>query len=105
MTSTFFLKDTLKTMGMKSAFAAGTADFKGMAAEGDLFISEVIHKAFVDVNEQGTEAAAATAVIMERGRPPKTAVTIIADRPFIFMIRDNEGGSILFMGRVMDPRG
>jgi serpin B len=105
ITSTFRLRDTLVAMGMKSAFTAGVADFSGMAAKGNLFISEVVHKAFVNVDEKGTEAAAATAVIMEKGRPRKPDLVLILDRPFLFLIRDNVGGSVLFMGRVTDPRG
>jgi serpin B len=103
-TSAFLLGETLKAMGMKTAFSGG-ADFSGMTGGKDLFISEVIHKAFVDVNEEGTEAAAATAVVMERGRPPEPSVTLRIDRPFLFLIRDNSTGAILFMGRVTDPRG
>ena len=70
----------------------------------DLFISAVIHKAFVDVNEEGTEAAAATAVVMTKGEaigPPRPIFR--ADHPFLFLIRDNRTGSILFLGRVMNP--
>jgi serpin B len=87
-------------MGMPDAFSGG-ADFSGMA-KGQLFISEVVHKAFVKVNEEGTEAAAATAVIMGRGAPPPVP-TFRADHPFLFLIRENTTGSILFVGRVVDP--
>ncbi len=73
-----------------------------MTTRDRLFISHVVHKAFVDVNEAGTEAAAATAVLMERLSNPRPA-TFRADHPFIYMIRDNRTGSILFMGRVVDP--
>ena len=91
--------DKLIAMGMPLAF--GPADFSGMNGKKDLFISRVIHQAFVDVNEEGTEAAAATAVIMEKGMPPEFR----ADHPFLFFIRDNRSGSILFLGRVMNPLG
>jgi serpin B len=94
------LSDTLHAMGMSDAFSR-TADFSGMAKE-QLFISEVVHKAFVKVNEEGTEAAAATAVIVDRGAPPPVP-TFRADHPFLFLIRENTTGSILFLGRVVDP--
>jgi serpin B len=87
-------------MGMVDAF--GAADFSGMTGQRDLFISAVVHKAFVDVNEEGTEAAAATAVLMARSIPPPTPV-FRADHPFLFLIRENSTGSILFLGRVVDP--
>jgi len=106
-TSSFQLADTLKAMGMKDAFSdKGAADFSGMTGTRDLYISKVIHKAFVDVNEEGTEAAAATAVVMNRvtsalrPEPPKI---FNADHPFLFVIRDNTTGAILFMGRVVKP--
>jgi serpin B len=95
----YFLSEQLSKMGMPLAFT-GTADFSGMSGVRDLFISEVIHQAYVDVNEEGTEAAAATAVVMKL-----TAVMdpleFRADHPFIFMIM--KGDQILFMGRVTDP--
>ncbi len=103
MTSQFELSATLKSLGMTDAFDAA-ADFSGMdGKKGWLFISDVIHKAFVDVNEEGTEAAAATAVIMRATAMPSAPPTFRADHPFIFLIRDNQTGSILFLGRVMDP--
>ena len=96
-------------MGIPRAFDPNAADFSGMTGNHELFISAVIHKAFIDVNEKGTEAAAATAVVMEhatamppRFRPPTTPV-FRADHPFVFLIRDNRSGGILFMGRVTDP--
>ena len=100
--SEFSLKKTLTAMGMPVAFSAN-ADFSGMTGEKDLFISDVIHKAFVSVDEAGTEAAAATAVIMELTAMPETPVEVTLDRPFIFLIRDIETGAILFVGRVMNP--
>jgi serpin B len=103
----FSLAQELSSMGMHDAFS-GAADFSGMTGVKDLHISDVIHKAFVDVNEEGTEAAAATAVIMARGARsqmmPKIPPTFRADHPFIFLIRDNHSGAILFMGRIIDPR-
>jgi len=100
--SEFSLTDTLAGMGMPIAFS-GAADFSGMTGSPDLFISEVIHKAFVSVDEAGTEAAAATAVIMPESGPPEHPVEFTIDRPFIFLIRDIETGAILFVGRVMNP--
>jgi serpin B len=100
--STFDLNAPLADMGMKTAFGPD-ADFTGMSPEGKrLSISHVIHKAFVDVNEEGTEAAAATAVaIKERGAPPRKEFR--ADRPFVFAIRDNATGAALFLGRYAGP--
>jgi serpin B len=105
MTSMFRLDRTLMSMGMVDAFNPSKADFAGMDGRPDwLYIGAVIHKAFVDVNEEGTEAAAATAVVMkERGMLASPPV-FRADHPFIFMIQDNGTGSILFIGKVTDPR-
>jgi serpin B len=97
------LAKTLAEMGMPSAFIFRVADFSGINGKKDLFISKVIHKAFVDVNEEGTEAAAATAVIVTPGAVTRV-VEFRADHPFIFLIRDNASGSILFMGRVVNPK-
>ncbi len=99
ITLPFDLTETLRAMGMVDAFE--NADFSGMA-EGLLFIAAVLHKAFVKVDEEGTEAAAATAVIMARGVPEPPPV-FRADHPFLFLIRENATGSILFLGRVMNP--
>lgn len=105
--SDFGLADTLKAMGMTDAFDANKADFSGMTDKEKLFISAVIHKAFVAVDEEGTEAAAATAVIMDSGGSfkPEEAKVFKADHPFIFMIRHNSTGAILFMGRMVNPKG
>ncbi|MFH2019298.1 MAG: serpin family protein, partial [bacterium] len=104
MTCEFSLADVLKSMGMSDAFALPPADFSGMTGKKDLFISAVIHKAFVEVNEEGTEAAAATAVGI--GLTSARQIPVFrADHPFIFLIRDIRSGSILFMGRVMNPEG
>jgi len=99
--SSYGLKEILSAMGMKNAFEA--ADFSGINGKTDLFISEIMHKAFVSVDEEGTEAAAATAVIISLTAMPEAPVEMTLDRPFIFMIRDNETGTILFVGRVMNP--
>ncbi|MCP4379111.1 MAG: serpin family protein, partial [bacterium] len=115
------MKDTLKAMGMARAFidprgANGDgADFAGMCASkgprDQLYISSVIHKAFVEVNEKGTEAAAATAVMypmagITSARPSRPFTpTFQADRPFLFVIRDKQTNSILFMGRINNPLG
>jgi len=100
--SEFSLKDTLAEMGMPIAFSSG-ADFSGMTGNRELFISDVIHKAFVSVDEAGTEAAAATAVIMPGSAEPEPPVEVTIDRPFIFLIHDINTGAILFVGRVMNP--
>lgn len=96
------LSQILKTLGMESAFGGG-ADFSGFTGSPDLFISEVLHKAFVKVDEEGTEAAAATAVIMGLTAMPAQPVEMNLNRPFMFFILDTETGSIVFMGRLMDP--
>ncbi|HUU01829.1 MAG TPA: serpin family protein [Myxococcota bacterium] len=96
------IKAALADLGMGVAFSASQADFSGMTDAEQLYIGDVIHKAFVAVDEAGTEAAAATAVIMSgTGMPDE--VTLTVDRPFIFLIRDNPTGTILFIGRVLDP--
>jgi serpin B len=101
--SEFGLAGTLATMGMPDAFSA--ADFSGMDGTRDLFIGNVFHKAFVAVDEAGTEAAAATAVVMKLTAMPSVDVQLTVDRPFVFMIRDVESGAILFVGRVVNPAG
>jgi len=100
----YFLRDILSQMGMPIAFT-GFADFSGMTGKKDLMIDQVIHQAFVEVDEKGTEAAAATAVIMLLTAMPEGPVIPVfkADRPFIFLIQEKETGVILFMGRVADP--
>jgi len=100
--SEFSLAKTLAAMGMPVAFS-GSADFSGMTGNRELFIGNVLHKAFVSVDEAGTEAAAATAVIMELSAAPGMPVEVTLDRPFVFLIRDIETGSILFLGRVANP--
>jgi serpin B len=100
------MAEALKGMGMPTAFSPGNADFSGMDGTRELYISDVIHQAFVEVNEKGTEAAAATAVIMvatmalQSGELPPV---FRADHPFIFIIQERESGNILFLGKVADP--
>ena len=107
--SEFSLKETLKAMGMPNAFDGFTADFSGMDGRSCpgvcLLISDAFHKAFVSVDEEGTEAAAATGVvvILESARP--TPKKLMVDRPFIFLIRDRATDAILFVGRVENPVG
>jgi serpin B len=101
-TTGFVLNDQLVAMGMKDAFDEKKADFSGMTGRPKLYISKAIHKAFVDVNEEGTEAAVATAIVMNTKNGHRTIV-FSADHPFLFMIFDKESGSILFLGRLMNP--
>jgi len=102
----FLLNKQLKDLGMVDAFDQDLADFSGMAPVRELYISTVIHKAFVEVNEEGTEAAAATAVVMSgKGLLSDEPHVFRADRPFVFLIRDLRSGCILFMGRLADPKG
>ncbi len=99
-TSAFQLADVLSRMGMPHAFV--DADFSGMTGNRELAISQVIHKAFVEVHEKGTEAAAATAVVMAKAMALEPQL-FRADHPFLFLIRENRTGTILFVGRVVDP--
>lgn len=96
------LGEILIGLGMPTAFGGG-ADFSAMTAEEKLFISAVVHEVFVAVDEKGTEAAAATAVVMERLSAPAPGREIVVDRPFLFVIHDVEHGTPLFLGRVDDP--
>ncbi|MGI2336731.1 MAG: serpin family protein [Dehalogenimonas sp.] len=101
--SAFSLKSTLSALGMPVAFTDG-ADFSGIAGQQNLLISDVVHKSFVSVDESGTEAAAATGVIMDlTSAPGGEPVTMTIDRPFIFLIQDIATGAVLFTGRVMNP--
>ena len=106
----FRLAETLKTMGMPGAFDPAAADFSGMdglsCARGDdgcPYIADVVHKGFVSVDEAGTEAAAATGVVMQTESAKPRPVAVRVDRPFIFLIRDRPTGAVLFLGRVMEP--
>jgi serpin B len=98
----FRLDDTLKSMGMENAFS-NQADFSGMDGSKELFIGAILHKAYVAVNEQGTEAAAATAAIMTTKAVAFTPTVFRADHPFVFFIREKRSGSILFLGREANP--
>jgi serpin B len=103
LTSQFSLVSVLKSMGVVDAFS-NAADFSGMSDGKNLFISAVIHKAYVDINEEGTEAAAATGVAIRlTSVGPVPTPVFRADHPFLFLIRDNNSGSILFIGRQMNP--
>lgn len=103
MTDAVELGAVLRAMGMRRAFG-GDADFSGMSSAERLAISAVMHKAFVKVDEQGTEAAAATGVVMRATAAPTESPSFRADHPFLFVIRDNATGTVLFMGRVSEPR-
>ncbi|KFV97896.1 PREDICTED: heterochromatin-associated protein MENT-like isoform X1 [Eurypyga helias] len=95
------LQSTLSSMGIQNAFDPVQADFTGMSAKKDLFISKIIHKAFVEINEEGTEAAAATGVLVLRSKAP--TMTFKADHPFLFFIKHNKSQTILFFGRFCSP--
>jgi serpin B len=97
------LAKVLPAMGMPDAFDADAADFSGMDGTRELFIGNVIHQAFVEVGEEGTEAAAATAVVVRATGMPTPPIEFRVDRPFIFAIRDLGTGSVLFLGRITDP--
>jgi serpin B len=101
----YFMSSDLKAMGMPTAFSELDADFTGMSPTDELYISEVIHQTFVEVAEYGTEAAAATAVVMKAtsARPSEEPKFFTADHPFIFIIQQKSTGNILFMGRMSDP--
>lgn len=96
------LAQILADMGMPLAFS-DAADFSGMTGNKGLFISDVFHKAYVNVDEEGTEAAAATAVIMSVTSAPADPIEVTVDRPFLFVIREHQTNTILFMGRVVSP--
>jgi serpin B len=102
------MNDALRDLGMKDAFDQDKADFSGIADPAKtrglpLYIAAVFHKAFVDVNEEGTEAAAATAVVMAEPDAVHEVPVVRADHPFLYLIREHKSGQILFMGRVVDP--
>ncbi len=100
--SSLDLKDVLATLGMRRAFEPATAELGGITPD-PLFVGDVLHRSFIRVDEAGTEAAAATAVLAPRGRPAAAAVPFVADHPFLYLIREDPGGRILFMGRMADP--
>jgi len=103
--ASFMLKDTLEALGVRLAFTS-KADFSGITGEEPLSISAVVHKAYIDVGEEGTEAAAATAVVMRTlalVRKPPPDVTLVFDRPFLFAIADMSSGLPLFLGQFTRP--
>jgi serpin B len=105
MACSFELADTLKSMGIRDAFNYPAADFTGMTTAERLHISAVVHQALIDVNEEGTEAAAATGIDMVAGAAMRQRLMDFrADHPFIFLIRQQSTGAILFAGRVMNPK-
>lgn len=103
----YSLNENLKAMGVPLAFqeptATSGADFTGITKEKELYIGMVVHQAFVEVNEEGTEAAAATGMTLRQNIASSQPILFKADHPFIFLIQEKETGNILFMGRVMDP--
>jgi len=98
------LGSTLRAMGMDKAFDPHQADFSAMDGERDLVISDALHQAYVAVDEKGTEAAAATGIIVGATAIMPSLEAFDADHPFVYLIRDTKTGVILFMGRVQDPR-
>jgi serpin B len=98
----FDLGATLQAMGMGEAFTPGSADLSGMDGSRSLFISKILHKAVIEVNEEGSEAAAATGVGFGV-ESVSIGTEVNADHPFMYFIRDNASGSVLFLGRMMDP--
>ena len=101
-TQSLNLNETLKAFGMTDAFERGIADFSLLFEQADFFIHHVLHKTYIDVNEDGTEAAAATGVSFGDDSG-SSAVDFTVDRPFLFILRDKPTGEILFIGRVLDP--
>ncbi len=104
--NTFNLNEILKTMGMEIPFTA-SADFSKITGNQDLFISDVLHKTYIDLDEKGTEAAAVTAIIMARGafmKPELEVKTFHANKPFMYIIRENTTGSFIFIGKVTNPK-
>jgi serpin B len=98
-TSSYNLKSILSSLGMKDAFESGIADFSGIDGKRDLFIENVYHKGYLDVNERGVEAAATSVIVQSAGIVPEKIVSI--DRPFILFIRHRWTKTVLFMGRVI----
>jgi serpin B len=97
------LNAALGALGISDAFAPDRADFTGISTEEQLYISGVLHEAFIAVDEAGTEAAAATAVVIGTTSVPIEVIQLDIDRPFLFALQDREAGSVLFLGRVLDP--
>jgi serpin B len=98
------LNAALAALGIVDAFDPDRADFTGISTVEPLYISGVLHEAFIAVDEAGTEAAAATAVIIGTTSAPIEVIAVDFDHPFLFVLQDRETGSVLFMGRVLDPR-
>jgi serpin B len=98
----YAMVDDLKKMGMPSVFDPSRADLSGLTGKRDLFVTAVYHQAYVDINEEGTEAAAATGIVVGRTAVEKRII-FRADHPFIFLIQDRRNENILFMGRVYNP--
>ncbi len=98
----FSLKAGLQTLGMTLAFVKGQADFSGITTDGPLYVTDVLQKAFIGVDEHGTEAAAATAVLAADSGVVQQLVSFVVDRPFLFFIRDTNG-VVLLSGQVVDP--
>jgi len=98
-----FLSKELSELGMPTAFKFSGADFSGITNNKDLFINEVIHQAFIENNEKGTEAGAATAIIMEVGVAYKEPKIFNVNHPFMFIIQEKSTQNILFLGRINDP--
>jgi len=92
-------------MGMTKAFSKREADFSKISKQDPLAIEQVMHKAFINVDEEGTEAAAATSVAIAKVTAAESLKIFRADHPFVFLIRHNPTGSILFMGRIQNPKG
>jgi len=95
------VKDSLMSMGMVDPF--GDADFSGIDGTHELFIDDIYHQAFIEVDEAGTEAAAGSAVVMTRKGIPMAEIDITVDQPFIFLVRDNQTGTVIFLGYIIDP--
>merc|ERR1711972_1158306 len=98
------LTQQLASLGMKNMFSGGLADFSGIDGSKDLYVSEVVQKAFIEVNEEGSEAAAATGAVMIMSSMPAPPERFVADHPFLFFIRDKTTGMLLFQGRVKKPK-
>lgn len=104
LSQAFRMDQVLNELGMRDAFRPDAADFSGMDGTRLLYIGAVLHQAYVDVNEEGTEAAGASAVVMKMRATPQAPPVFRADHPFLFLIRDRQTGSVLFIGRVMNPK-
>jgi serpin B len=107
VTGSHGLKPALAALGLRAAFDPGRADFTGITTDEPLVIDDVVHQAWIQVDEEGAEAAAATAIVMKVGskRPDGEPKLFRADHPFAFGLRDRKTGLLLFVGRVTDPRG